>query len=94
MDEVRVDKWNTSHSLTSALTSTLTTESPINRAFQAESEGVRVIIQKLFFIRTKPGLGLVRALWFFGGCSVLAHPQVMIIYVVWNLYIRWIRNSI
>ena len=63
MDEIRVDKWNTSHSLTSALTSTLTTESPINRAFQAESEGVRVKKEKLFFIKTKPGLGLVRALW-------------------------------
>ena len=83
-----------SHICPHTLTPTLTTESPINRAFQAESEGVRVKKEKLFFIKTKPGLGLVRALWFFGGCSVLAHPQVMIIYVVWNLYIRWIRNSI
>ena len=52
MDEIRVDKWNTSHSLTSALTSTLTTESPINRAFQAESEGVRVK-KKNFFYKNK-----------------------------------------
>ena len=29
---------------------TLTTETPINRAFQAESEGVRVKKEKLFFI--------------------------------------------
>ena len=32
------------------LTLTLTTETPINRAFQTESEGVRVKKEKLFFL--------------------------------------------
>ena len=32
-----------------ALTLALTTETPINRAFQAESEGVRVKKEKKFF---------------------------------------------
>ena len=35
---------------TFALTLTLTTEPPINRAFQPESEGVRVKNKKLFFV--------------------------------------------
>ena len=34
----------------SALTPTLTTESPINRAFQANCEGVRVEKEKKFFL--------------------------------------------
>ena len=33
-----------------ALTLTLTTETPINRAFQAKSEGVRVKKKKKFFL--------------------------------------------
>ena len=33
------------------LTLTLTTESPINRAFQADCEGVRVEKEKKFFIK-------------------------------------------
>ena len=34
----------------SALTPTLTTETPINRAFQANCEGVRVEKEKKFFL--------------------------------------------
>ena len=59
----QVEYFAFSHICPHTLTPTLTTESPINRAFQAESEGVRVKKEKLFFIKTKPGLGLVRALW-------------------------------
>ena len=45
-----------------ALTLTLTTETPINRAFQTESEGVRVEKEKkifLFFIRFSASLFLL-----------------------------------
>ena len=46
----RVEYFVFSHIYPHTLTPTLTTESPINRAFQAESEGVRVKKEKLFFI--------------------------------------------
>ena len=56
-----------SHIYPHTLTPTLTTESPINRAFQAESEGVRVKKEKLFFYKNKartwvsPGFVVVRS---------------------------------
>ena len=45
------------------LTLTLTTETPINRAFQAESEGVRVKKKKTFFIVQGDGHAILSAFY-------------------------------